>query len=169
MTPDEHSLASCVEAYAGLVAQGDIARAYRAIVSALSQFKSAWEATHPADTGGALYQGYLDMSFVSISPAALSKQRLKISLVFLHDTGTFSLWLVAGNRAIQKNVSEALHTVPLGHYRLTMLGPGIDAIIEQPLPKPYAFDAPETLTATLVRAMECFTVDVIALVNRISG
>ena len=39
------------------------------------------------------------------------------------------------------------------------------AIIEQPLPKPYAFDAPETLIAALVAAMEHFTADLIALLS----
>lgn len=159
------SLSVCVEEYADLVARGDIARAYRAILSTLTQFKSAWEALQPADSVGALYQGYLDMSFVSVAPAALTKDRLKISLLFLHESGLFSLWLVAGNRAIQKAVSESLRHVPLGSYQLTALGPGIDAIIEQPLPKPYAFDAPETLIAELVAAMEHFTADMIVLLS----
>lgn len=159
------SLSVCVEEYAALVARGDIARAYRAILSTLSQFKSVWETSHPGDSVGALYQGYLDMSFVSVLPGALAKERLKISLVFLHDSGTFTLWLVAGNRAIQKTVSESLRAVPLGPYQLSTLGPGVDAIIEQPLPKPYAFDAPDVLTTALVGAMERFTADMIALVS----
>ncbi|MEZ4509822.1 MAG: hypothetical protein R2881_09470 [Eubacteriales bacterium] len=42
------------------------------------------------------------MSFVAVLPEALAGKRLKISLVYLHPSGTFTLWLTAGNRAIQR-------------------------------------------------------------------
>lgn len=162
------SLSDCIERYTTAVAQGDIASAYRGILSALTQFKSAWESAHPQDTVGALYQGYLDMSFVAVLPAALAEKRLKISLVYLHPSGTFTLWLIAGNRAIQKSVSDALRNVPLGIYALTKLEPGVDAIIALDLPKPYAFDEPEQLTKNLLQAAEAFLADMTALVGSIS-
>ena len=78
------SLSSCIDRYTTAVAQGDLTYAYRGILSALTRFKSVWESAHPQDTVGALYQGYLDMSFVAVLPAALAEKRLKISLVYLH-------------------------------------------------------------------------------------
>jgi hypothetical protein len=157
----------CVDLYTNAVMQGDIARAYRGILSALSQFKSAWEAAHPQDAVGALYQGYMDMSFVSVLPAPLKAKRLKISLVYLHPSGIFSLWLAAGNRTIQKNISDALRGVPLGNYSITALAPGVDAIIAHDLPKPYPFQNPEKLTATLLHAAETFLTDMTALTGSI--
>jgi len=162
------SLSDCIDQYTTAVAQGDLTCAYRGILSALTRFKSAWESAHPQDTVGALYHGYLDMSFVAVLPAALAGKRLKISLVYLHPSGTFTLWLIAGNRAIQKSVSDALRTVPLGEYALTKLEPGVDAIIELDLPKPYAFDEPEQLTNNLLQAAEAFLRDMTALVGSIS-
>jgi hypothetical protein len=88
--------------------------------------------------------------------------------VYLHPSGTFTLWLIAGNRAIQKSVSDALRTVPLGEYNLTKLEPGVDAIIALDLPKPYAFDEPEQLTNDLLQAAEAFLADMTALVGSIS-
>lgn len=165
MNHETVSLGRCVDAYCAAVAQGDIARAYRGILSTLTQFKSTWEAAHPADSVGALYQGYLDMSFVAVMPVALTEKRLKISLVFLHPEGVFSLWLIAGNRAIQKSVSDSLRTLPLGGYTLSKLEPGVDAIIARDLPKPYQFDQPDALNALLMRSAEAFTADMIALVD----
>ena len=159
------SLDRCVDVYCASVAQGDIARAYRGILSTLIQFKSSWESAHPADSVGALYQGYLDMSFVAVAPAALAENRLKISLVFLHPEGVFSLWLIAGNRAIQKSISDSLRRLPLGGYSLCKLEPGVDAIIARDLPKPYQFDQPDALNAFLMRSAEAFTADMIALVD----
>jgi hypothetical protein len=167
MKQSNESLQTCVERYVGAVAQGDIVRAYRGILAALTQFKSSWESTHPQDAVGALYQGYLDMSFVAVLPLSLAEKRLKISLVFLHETGTFTLWLTAGNRAIQKNVSTALQRITLGRYQLTELEPGVDAIIALDLPKPYAFDEPDALTMRLVAAAEAFLADMTVLIQQI--
>ncbi len=164
MAKAEYPLSDCVESYSALVAQGEIARAYRAILAVLTRFKSSWETAHPADNVGALYQGYLDMSFVSVAPAAFTGKRLKISLVFLHESGLFSLWLIAGNREIQKAVSESLKSIPLGEYVRNPLAPGVDAIIAHDLPKPYAFDDPATLNAMLLKAAETFTADMIAMI-----
>ena len=163
MTNPTDSLTACIEDYCRAVADGRLPRAYRGILAALTLFQSAWKTSHPADTVGALYQGYMDMSFVAFAPAALAEKRLKISLVFLHDSGTFSLWLAAGNRDIQKRVSEALQPLPLGKYSLSTLVPGVDAIIAYDLTTPYTFDEPQALNAALVAASDAFTRDMISL------
>ena len=162
------SLGGCVESYCRAFARGELPRAYRGILTALTQFKSAWEQAHPADSASALYQGYLDMSFVAVAPEPLAKKRLKISLVFLHATGTFSLWLIAGNRAIQKSVSESLRLLPLGGYALCKLEPGVDAIIARDLERPYPYDEHALLTRDLLAAAEAFAADMIALTDAIA-
>ena len=159
------SLAQDVAAYCGAVNGGALPRAYRGILSALTSFKSAWEIAHPQDSVGALYQGYMDMSFVALAPAAFGPRRLKISLVFLHDEGVFTLWLTAGNRAIQAETSASLRGKPLGGYALCVLKPGVDAIISHSVPKPYAFDEPERLTTHLVKEAEQFLGDMAALLE----
>lgn len=162
----EHSsLAEDIAEYCGAVNNGALPRAYRGILSALVSFKSAWEAAHPQDSVGALYQGYMDMSFVALIPAAFGARRLKISLVFLHDEGVFALWLAAGNRAIQAETSASLRGKPLGGYALCALKPGVDAIISRTVPQPYAFDEPEHLTARLVKEAEQFLGDMVALLE----
>ena len=165
MIIETESLVNCIEDYTRAVADARLPRAYRGILSALVQFQAAWKAAHPSDSIGALYQGYMDMSFVAFAPASLAEKRLKISLVFLHDTGFFSLWLAAGNREIQKRVSEALRLAPLGTYSLCTLEPGVDAIIASDVPKPYGFDESEALTKELVAAAEAFTRDMISLIS----
>jgi hypothetical protein len=167
MTQQSESLQACIDRYCRAVAEDDLPRAYRGILSALMQFKAAWEQAHPADNTGALYQGYLDMSFLAVSPAALSRQRLKISLVFLHEEGVFTLWLTAGNRAIQKSISEALQRIPLGGYSLTHLESGVDSIIAREIAKPYLFDEPIALTARLLAEAEAFAADMTALIAQL--
>jgi len=159
MDSTKTSLSNCIAAYCRAVREDDLPRAYRGILSALMAFKAGWESAHPEDSVGALYQGYLDMSFVAVAPAAFGARRLKISLVFLHDTGLFSLWLTAGNRAIQAQTSQELAKKPLGSYSLSELKPGVDAIISQDITQPYAFDEPERFTSQLIAAAERFLSD----------
>lgn len=166
MINESDSLSRCVDEYCQAVAQARLPRAYRGILSSLSLFQTVWKTTHPADAIGALYQGYLDMSFVAFTPVEFAHLRLKISLVFLHATGTFSLWLAAGNRAIQKRVSQMLRKVSLGQYELCDLEPGVDAIISIDIPKPYPFDDPDGLNRLLVAAAEMFTSDMISIVQQ---
>jgi len=162
----DEKLSVCVEEYCRAVSDARIPRAYRGILAALNLVKSTWETAHPADSVGALYQGYMDMSFIAFAPSELAGKRLKISLVFLHATGQFSLWLTAGNRTIQKSVSQSLRKISLGGYSLSVLEPGVDAIIAYDLPKPYLFDEPETLNRTLFAAAEAFASDMVSLVDK---
>ncbi|NLI53609.1 MAG: hypothetical protein GX417_04715 [Clostridiales bacterium] len=157
------SLASCIEAYCGAVAAGDLPRAYRGILASLSAFKSAWQTAHPEDAVGSVYAGYMDMSFVAVAPDALAARRLKVSLVFLHAEARFSLWLAAGNRAIQAKTASELRKKPLGAYAFCPLQPGVDAIIASEIPPPYAFDDPEALSGPLLLAAEAFLADMEAL------
>lgn len=165
MDSTKTSLSNCIAAYCRAVREDDLPRAYRGILSALMAFKASWESAHSEDSVGALYQGYLDMSFVAVAPAVFGTRRLKISLVFLHDTGLFSLWLTAGNRAIQAQTSQELAKKQLGIYSLCELKPGVDAIISQDVSQPYPFDEPERFTAQLIMAAERFLSDMKALLE----
>ena len=124
MPKQTEPLNACVESYTRAVFAGDLPRAYRAILSTLSSFKAAWEAAHPKDTVGSLYQGYLDMSFISFASPALASERLKISLVYLHPQGCFSLWLAAGNRSIQADISARLRGKTAGQICAYRTPPG---------------------------------------------
>jgi hypothetical protein len=158
-------LSRSIADYTRAVSDGELPYAYRGILSALTAFQSAWKKSHPNDAVGALYPGYLDMSFVSFAPEPLRNMRLKVSLVYLHAAGVFSLWLAAGNRTIQAETSAALRGKPIEPYVLCALKPGVDAIIALDLPKPYAFDDPQLLTDTLERAAHSFAADMAALLG----
>lgn len=162
---DTQPLGRSIDDYTRAVAAGALPRAYRGILSALTAFQSAWKRSHPEDAVGALYPGYLDMSFISFASEPLRQKRLKISLVYLHAEGVFSLWLAAVNRSVQAETSAALQGKTIAPYALCSLKPGVDAIIAYDLPKPYAFDEPQQLTQALLQAAEAFAADMTALLD----
>ncbi len=122
-------LSACIDTYTNAVALGDIAQAYRGILSALAQFKSAGETAHPQDTVGSLYQGYMDMSLWRLFPASFAEKRLKISFVFLHDSGTLTLWLSRRQSRDSKKAFRRHTCRSVGSYSLSVLEPGVDSII----------------------------------------
>ena len=161
------SLQQAVARYTSALSDGEFQRAYKGILSYMAALQAALTARFPACATGALYQGYLDMTYFALTPPALRDKKLKIALVYLHAEHRFELWLAANNRALQAETAQKLAAVPLGKYRLTNPAPGVDAIIETVATGEPDFDRLDALTETLAQAFEAFSNDLLTLVNRI--
>jgi hypothetical protein len=144
---------------------GHIQKAYRGIMEMMSQLKIAWDNQYPETPSGALYAGYMDMTFISVKPAVLSDMDVRVSIVYLHESHTFELWLVARNRKIQSQIHDQLKTKDLGQYTLSELGPGIDAIISTILIADPDFDNVEFLIQEIMEKTQHFIIDMTNLVR----
>lgn len=144
---------------------GHIQKAYRGIMEMMSQLKIAWDNQYPETPSGSLYAGYMDMTFISVKPAVLSDMDLRVSIVYLHESHTFELWLVARNRKIQSQIHDLLKKKDLGHYTLSELGPGIDAIIAMTCIADPDFDNTEKLVMEIIEKTQHFITDMVGLVR----
>jgi hypothetical protein len=145
--------------------QGHIQKAYRGIMEMMSQLKTTWDTHYPETPSGALYAGYMDMTFISVKPAVLSDMDLRISIVYLHESHTFEAWLVARNRKIQSQIHSQLKNKKLGKFNLTELGPGIDSIIAMTLEDEPNFDQIEELIGEIIDKTQHFISDMVKLVR----
>jgi hypothetical protein len=50
---------------------------------------------------GNMYPGYLDMPYFSFFPKSFKQRKLKVAIVFLHDTCRFEVWLAGYNKPVQ--------------------------------------------------------------------
>jgi hypothetical protein len=141
---------------------GHIQKAYRGIMEMMSQLKITWDNQYPEIPSGALYAGYMDMTFISVKPAVLSDVDLRVSIVYLHESHTFELWLVARNRKIQSRIHDQLKKKELGRYTL---GPGIDSIIAMICTADPDFDNVEELIKEIIEKTQHFIVDMAGLVR----
>lgn len=131
------SLGDCVKEYTIQLSKGEIQTAYRGIMTFMSDLRSYLERTYPDFAVGALYFGYMDMTYFAFTPSSLKDRRLKIALVYLHEERRFESWLAGSSRRIQTEYAEMLSHKELGPYVLSRIQPGVDsiiasAIVEQP-------------------------------------
>lgn len=144
-----------IREYTLLLKKGNIKNAYTGIMAFMSALKTHLENKYPNHTAGALYSGYMDMSYFSFTPLALKDKKLKVAVVYLHEEGRFEAWLGGINRKIQAEYIALLSRNNTGKYRLSQVKPGVDSIIESVLIEKPDFDHLEELKKQIeVKAIE---------------
>lgn len=124
------SLSEDIREYNRQLKAGSIQRAYRGIMSFMSGLRDMMASNHPDFSAGSLYQGYMDMTYFSFTPAFLSERKLKIAVGYLHEEDRLEVWLAGINRRIQAECIELMKGRDLGGYKLSRIAPGIDSIVE---------------------------------------
>lgn len=119
-----------VIAYQKQLQEGKIQIAYKGIMSFMGNLKSYLSDMHSDYLVGALYFGYMDMTYFAITTTELKDKQLKIAVVYLHQENCFELWLSATNKKIQAQYIDKLKDKDLKGYQLSVSQPGIDSIIE---------------------------------------
>ena len=123
------SLNACIQEYTIQLRKGQIQTAYKGIMTFMSELKTDLGNKYADYTPSSLYFGYMDMTYFGFTPPMLRAKKLKIAIVFLHETCKFELWLAANNRKIQAEYHELLGQKELRSYGLSTTQPGVDAII----------------------------------------
>mgnify|MGYP001024818597 CR=1 FL=1 len=145
--------------------KGQIQKAYRGIMTFMSGLMKYLENRHPDFIAGALYFGYMDMSYFPFTPAVIKARKLKIAIVYLHEEGRFEVWLSGSNRKIQAEYIKLLKLKISGKYKVSEVLPGVDSIIESVLVEKPDFDNPEELKKQIeVKTIE-FVNDIIPLLT----
>lgn len=122
-----------IQEYTAQLHKGQIQKAYKGIMDFMSNLRTYLMRKYPEYTSGALYSGYMDMTYFAFTPPALRSAKLKIAIVFLHEECRFELWLAANNRQIQAGCIELLRHKNIGSYELSKVSPGVDSVIESPI------------------------------------
>jgi hypothetical protein len=159
------SLNGYVREYTAQLRKGQIQKAYKGIMTFLSDLKVYLESAGPDYASSALYFGYMDMSYFAFTPPELKDKKLKIAIVYLHEECRFELWLAANNRKVQADYIELLKNKDIGGYTLTKAGPGVDSIIETIIARQPDFDNAELLKRQIEAMTREFTENVISIFN----
>jgi len=102
------TLNELIEGYTHHLQQGEIQIAYKGILEFLGKLRAEFIKNHPHYDVSSIYQGYMDMSYFSLSTKSLKDKGLKIAIVYLHEKGHFEVWLSARNREIAKSYASIL-------------------------------------------------------------
>ena len=137
---------------------GIIPNAYKGLMEYILTLRNHFANRYPHfSVPGSIYFGYMDMTYFSLLPDELKNRKLKIAVVFIHETCRFEVWLSAVNKQVQARYWEFFKQSGWDKYRLVPAIQGADSILEQVLDDHPDFSDLEALT----RKIESGTVDFI--------
>jgi hypothetical protein len=133
-------------AYKQLLSEGKVQKAYRSIIQFMVKLQIGLKTDYPNFEVSGVYQGYMDMTYFSFTPPALSALGLKIAIVFLHESFTFQVWLSARNRQLRGKFINLLRQLGWNPAEISTTGPGIDSVVENVLVSEPDFEDPLALS-----------------------
>ena len=126
--------------------RGVIQRAYGALISYMMTLRTHFRNNFEDGSVSALYQGYMDMSYFALFPAALRPHELKVPIVLNYRPLRFEVWLSGKNRAVRDRYWGLLKDVTWPGYRVIAPRKWADPILEHDLTSNCDLDEPTALT-----------------------
>jgi len=150
-----------IDEYKTQLGKGAIQKAYRGLIQYILDLKTILAKKHPNySVPGSLYQGYMDMTYFSFTPASLTERKLKVAIVFVYETFRFEVWLAAVNKQVQAKYWQLIRDSGWDQYRLVPTTEGEDGIIEGILVEDPDFSVPDDLTNQIESGSLKFIADV---------
>ena len=151
----------CVNEYKKQLEKGAIQVAYKGLMEYIMDLRTYFNNKYPDYfVSGSIYYGYMDMTYFSIFPKTLKDRKLKIAMVFLHETCRFEVWLAGVNKLVQTKYWKLIKESGWNKYHLVSTTKGADSIIEHVLVVNPDFSDLDALTKQIERETLKFIKDV---------
>jgi len=113
--------------------RGYIQEAYRGLMKYIMDLRVYFKKRYPEYFVSGIYYGYMDMTYFSFSPGSLKNRKLKIAIVFVHETFRFEVWLAGSNKKVQSRYWELIKVGNWDEYHIPSTTLGVDSIMEHVL------------------------------------
>jgi len=141
--------------------KGPIQEAYRGLMDYFNALRLYFKKKYPDHSvSGSVYHGYMDMTYFSFFQKSLKRRKLKIAIVFLHDTFRFEAWLAGNNKNVQTKYWKLFREHGWKKYRIPSTTRGVDSIMEYILVDNPDFRDLDALTKQIERGTLKFIKDV---------
>jgi hypothetical protein len=155
------SIQATINEYRKQMAKGDIPKTYQGLMQYIMDLRTHFKNNYPdAFISGSIYYGFMDMTYFSFIPATLKQRKLKIAVVFIHDTCRFEVWLAGFNKQVQSKYWKLFKESDWNLYHLVATTKGVDSIIETVVAGHPDFSDLTTLTSQIESATLKFTTDI---------
>ena len=124
------SLPYLINEYRKQLEKGAIQKAYQGLMKYIMDLRTHFGKNFPDFAPGNIYHGYMDMTYFPIFPESLKSRKLKIAIVFIHETIKFEVWLVGYNKQIQAKYWTLFKEGAWNKYRMPSAIKGVDSILE---------------------------------------
>jgi hypothetical protein len=141
--------------------KGAIKEAYRGLMEYFNTLRVHFKKKYPDYfVSGSVYYGYMDMTYFSFTPESLKRRKLKIAIVFIHDTFRFEVWLAGNNRTVQTKYWKLFREREWEKYHIDTPAKGVDSILDHILIDNPDFRDLDALTKQIERGTLKFIKDV---------
>jgi hypothetical protein len=134
---EEETIGSLQEAmleYRKQLEKGVIQVAYQGLMQYMMDLKTHFNSRYPEySAAGALYHGYMDMTYFPLFPEALKEKKLKIAIVFNYGEFRFEIWLSGYNKGVQAEYWKLFSEAKWEKYTVIPPAKGVDSIVEHVL------------------------------------
>lgn len=146
--------------------RGAIQVAYRGLMEYMMRLRTHLANQYPDDAVSGLYYGYMDLTCLALKPPALKERRLKIAIVFVHETFRFEVWLSGQNQQVQLQYWRLIGKSGWDKYHLAPQGRFADSILEHVLVAEPDWSDLDALTAQIESGTLAFIADVEAFLSQ---
>ncbi|MBN1682727.1 hypothetical protein JW865_04150 [Candidatus Bathyarchaeota archaeon] len=127
--------------------KGDIKEAYKGLIEYIMNLRTFFKNKYPEySVSSNIYFGYMDMTYFSLFTELLKQRKLKIALVFIHETSRFEVWLSGVNKQVQTKYWKMFKEHKWSKYKLPPTTKGSDSILENVLIENPDFNNLDALT-----------------------
>jgi hypothetical protein len=141
--------------------KGDIKEAYQGLIQYFKDLRSHFSNKYPDFlVSNNIYPGYMDLTYFHFFPKLLKPRKLKIVVLFIHDTFRFEVWLAGNNKQVQKKYLNLFTENNWNKYHLTSTTKGVDSILDHILIDAPKFQELDTLTKQIEQGTLEFLKDV---------
>ena len=160
------SLNAKVSRYRDMIQEGTVVEVYREILDFIMELRTHFARMHPElNVSGSIYQGYMDMTYFALSPAQLKDRKLKIAVVFLHETTSFEVWLSGVNKKVQKDYWKQFLKSGWDRYMVVPAIEGKDSIVQNVIVEDPDFNDLQGLTGLIEEGVMEFMVDIVEFLS----
>lgn len=157
----EKSFYKYINEYRKQLKKGAIKEAYKGLMEYIMDLRVHFKNKYPDHfVSGSIYYGYMDMTYFSFFPESFKHQKLKIAIVFIHDTLRFEVWLAGINKQVQTKYWKFFKESNWNKYRIPATTKGVDSIIEYILVDTPDFSDLDSLTNQIEEGTLKFIEDV---------
>jgi hypothetical protein len=161
------SFSEYMNEYRNQLEKGAIQAAYKGLMEYIMGLRTHFNNKYPDYfISGSIYYGYMDMTYFSVFPKTLKDRKLKIAIVFLHETCRFEVWLAGVNKQVQSKYWKLFKESGWDKYHIVSTTEGVDSIIEHILVDDPDFSDLDALTKQIERATLKFIKDVESFLSR---
>jgi hypothetical protein len=156
-----------MDEYKKQLKKGAIKKAYKGLLEYIMDLRTYFNKRYPGYfVSGSVYYGYMDMTYFSFFPESFKHRKLKVAIVFIHDTFRFEVWLAGYNKQVQSRYWKLFKESNWNKYRIVSTTKGVDSILEHVLVDDPDFSDLDSLTKQIENATLKFIKDIESFISK---